>query len=133
MTNYERLCEAAGIKERGGCYNKYVEEASMPCDCDTPCRNCSYYAEKLPDFTAEKQIELIKLIADCKNTTPLGIKTDESGNIHIYCYNTSNIMDKNRTIYTKINADFTEALAGLALQLIESWELNKDEVRRILE
>lgn len=70
-------------------------------------------------FTAEKQIKLIQLLSVpfiCEiNLSPIGgtiISVDH---------------------YNEKNDNFEEALAGLTLQLIKAGELNKDEVKRILE
>lgn len=113
MYNYEKLCEAAEVEKQYNC-RPHI---------DLHCKlgQCSSSCAEYPPFTAEKQIELIKLIAK-RNIFKLGYIDDKYicyGNNDEYAY--------------QMDIDFTEALAGLALQLIEAGELDKDEIRRILE
>ena len=88
------------------------------------CEECGYYEERLPDFTAEKQIELIKLIgvidsftADYSEIAPRN-DNEQWGCICLF--------------KVSYNSIFSEALAGLVLQLIEEGELDKEEIRKVL-
>lgn len=99
MTNYERLCEAVGIKPQ------LYETPGREYDADG--NLSSWYAEKIyPDFTTEKQNELIKLIAKMPNGYKMEINYG--------------------------GETLEEALAGLTLKLVETGEIDKNEVRRIL-
>lgn len=83
---------------------------------------CVYIEASYPNFTAQKQIELIKLIADKGMISFYRMKIESAE----YCAN----WRKHSLVYEK---DFSEALASLALQLIETGELDKNEVRKVLE
>lgn len=123
MTNYEKLCEATGIKPllKRADFCKEGFSAGRHCDKPLACINCpsgifeKYYLR----FTAEKQIELIKLISK-ENFVSNYVPKKE------YWVLMTND-------YASHNNDFSEALAGLTLNLIEAGELDKDEIRRILE
>lgn len=64
---------------------------------------------KYPDFTAEKQLEIIKLIRD-------------SYYLHRFYYAVGDT-----------NKDFTQALAQLTTKLMNTGELDKQKVKEILE
>lgn len=116
-TNYEKLCEAAGIKPEWRDYrvkNGKVYNGKNP-------KNRNIHFLNL-DFTAEKQIELIKMIM--KAGSFAGFTYDAILTSYVLCFNLINSQE---------NVDFSEALAGLALHLIEAGELDKEEVRRVLE
>lgn len=90
-----------------------------------------------PDFTAEKQLEIIKLIGKQKN-----ILEDESGVAFTFCSNMCQIKYQPFTSYynddiscTKQvqHQDFTQALAQLTTELMKSNELDKEKVKGILE
>ena len=89
----------------------------------------SWYIEKIyPEFTKEKQLNLIQLI---------GLKID------YMCYFDNDMQEwvicaqqKCNPVYWNylcVNEDFTEALAELVSQLIEDKVLNKDEVKGVLQ
>ena len=131
MNNYEKLCKIVGIN------NKWQYLVVDYCNSENPehlfeknefidfikksgeewlLLSC---LKKKNYFTAEKQIELIELLSVpfiCAiNSSPIGstiISVDD---------------------YSETNDNFEEALAGLTLQLINAGELDKDEVKRILE
>lgn len=89
----------------------------------------SWYIEKIyPEFTKEKQLNLIQLI---------GLKIDymcyfdnDAKEWHICAEQRCNPVYWN---YLCVNEDFAEALAELVSQLIEDKVLNKDEVKGVLE
>jgi|GEM_PF-6208612 len=116
QANYEKLCEAAWIKQK------------LPCKttCNAPLMQCfeTKCNTKFPNFTAEKQIELIKLIIIDGTLAPMHLITEGRENKYIIGVHGD---------YHFSHADFSEALAGLALQLIEAGELDKEEVRKVLE
>ena len=107
MSNYEKLCEAVGIDPCAKCVSQIL---------------CCEIDDKHPDFTAEKQIELIKLLM--RKGSFAGFTSDTILNSYVICFNLS---------INQENEDFSAALADLTLQLIKAGELDKDEVRRILE
>ena len=137
MNNYEKLCKAVGVKLIYKCehllQNKYCDENKLCRDtffepfprCEK--ENCTKKYKKIGlaededinNFTAEKQIETIKLISH----RILIINHQE----HFSCEINSMFS------YGWKSADFSEALAGLALQLIKAGELNKEKVKKILE
>ena len=98
-------------------------------DIDNEGNLSSWYIEKYyPEFTKEKQLNLIQLI---------GLKID------YMCYFDNDIKewhicDEQRCNpvywnYLCVNGDYEEALAELVSQLIEDKILNKDEVKGVLE
>lgn len=107
MNNYEKLCEVVGINPI------FIPKKVI--------KDGLQLKEMTNTFTAEKQLEFIKLIID---TTIQTIEIDKPGN-----YYNVQTMEYDITLET----EFSEALAGLVLQLIKAGELNKDEVKRILE
>ena len=89
----------------------------------------SWYIERIyPEFTKEKQLNLIQLI---------GLKID------YMCYFDNDLQEwvicaqqKCNPVYWNylcVKKDFAEALAELVCQLIEDKVLNKDEVKGVLE
>lgn len=72
------------------------------------------------DFTAEKQIELIKLIA--KTLIFFSAMYNHSGEYDLCINGISGIQD-----------DFTQALAQFTTELIKAGELDKQKVKEILE
>lgn len=73
---------------------------------------------RYPDFTAEKQLEIIKLLSKKKIT----IGSDDG----LFWFNISGY-------YPFFKADFTQALARLTLDLMNDEELDKSKVKEILE
>lgn len=86
-----------------------------------------------PDFTTEKQLELIKLISINrigKDYKILEIDRDEIDNL--YYFSLTNKEDKCQSKYVS-NKDFTQALAQLTTELMNAGELDKEKVKEILE
>lgn len=131
MTNYEKLCDTIGIfaewiytvQQFGNFYVCGKQPLQENAHLFKERRTAKVKkAEKLyPIFTAEKQIELIELIAYYFSFS---------------CYKSLNnndyVIGADAYFFNK-TTDFTEALAGLTLQLVEAGELNKEEVRKVLE
>ena len=104
MTNYEKLCEAVGIKQKP---------------------QLTKLGDKIytyPDFTAKKQIELIKLIGLQGNINI--VKHDYNGLWSITTHYKNGMSE---------NENFSETLVNLVLQLIEAGELNNEKVRKVLK
>lgn len=122
MTNYiEEMMKTAGVE-----LIKRVKE----------CWHCPYYSSKgccmdcqdfkYPDFTAEKQLELIKLIGLC----------DYNISIYEKVKGAISIAAEPNTFKYSYNAtaqDFSKALAQLTTDLMNAGELDKEKVKEILE
>lgn len=143
MTDYiEQMMKTAGVKkcENFRQYNyarvpegkeelKKSQNNGIECirirNCPDKNNTCIYWTELFyPDFTAEKQLELIKLIG--------------ATYVYFYYYSergkhdfTVELVD-NRTIHGRCN-DFTQALAQLTIELTNAGELDKEKVKEILE
>lgn len=124
MTNYvEEMMKTAGVYITKSCKNA---PDAYCWDCDLFINNeCK--SEKIlhcPDFTAEKQLEIIKLIG--------------ANFVYFYYYSeldrhelTVELVD-NRSIYGTAQ-DFAQALAQLTTELMNAGELDKSRVKDILE
>lgn len=123
MTNHiEELMKAAGV----GRLPKPCNECEHYMDCGSGCQT------PYPAFTPAKQLELIKLI----------MQADNIDNIHQYYYEISNMfIFECRSLpelgacnqWSTQNANYELALAELVLILITENQLDKSEVKRILE
>lgn len=108
----------------------------MRCLKEEICESCnkkSLGKYLFPDFTAEKQLELIKLISTNrigKDYKILEIDRDEIDNL--YYFSLTNKEDKCQSTYVS-NKDFTQALAQLTIELMNAGELDKNKVKEILE
>ncbi len=100
MTNYiEKMMRTAGVEQ-------YPQEILLPNEYE------------YPDFTAEKQLQIIKLLNDtsdlhCVHNTLSSLTEEEA--IEVY------------------NEDFTQALAQLTTELMNAGKLDKKKVKGILE
>lgn len=117
QTNYDKLCEAAGIQQQYNC-RPHID---LCCKLGL----CSPACAEYPAFTAEKQIELIKILA--KDNRLNIAQLDLTGDMR-YMVSLGFKMEINFG-----GESIEEALACLALQLLEAGELDKEEVRRVLE
>lgn len=97
------------------------------------CENCAYnmeecgfhYCEEFiyPDFTAEKQLEIIKLIGDTVD----------------FCYNAfcmSSLTEHGEDDVIEIeieNDNFAQALTQLTTELMNAGDLDKEKVKEVLE
>lgn len=77
------------------------------------------------DFTAEKQLEIIKLIMKIEHFTlvdkEVSVTSMKNKNIGMWC--------KDATSYS---SDFTQALAQLTTELMRAGELDKEKVKEVL-
>lgn len=125
MTNHiNRLMKIAGVGYIIEC--KHGDEFPENCDCNYPCEECSACIKKYPVFTPEKQIELIKLIAKSDN-----FQIEVAINQH-ECVIGVRYYLSNDKIWG-CSKHFELALAETAVELLGLGELDKPEVRRILE
>ncbi len=129
MTNHiEEMMKTAGVEARcqtedgTGC--KYCLKG-YSCKLHRNRADCFYMLDGwdfnyYPDFTAEKQLEIIKLIA--------------KDMIHIQPYPCEN-KDwwLNSCSAEGVHTDFTQALAQLTTELMNAGELDKSKVKEILE
>ncbi len=119
MTDYiEEMMKTAGVEERPHCYNEYAAEC-LPCE--QPCEECSFYAFKIPDFTPEKQLEIIKLIF---KKCFIDIQNNKI-NFSYYDAPITYNMDSN---------DFAQNLAALVNNIWKNFtKLEKEKIKGILE
>ncbi len=125
MTDYiENMMKTARIKP---CYQKRIEckdgyEIGHSCN-NPPCISCdkAVFEDVYPVFTAEKQLEIIKLI---------GKSTD----LHYFGYGMSSLSESSDEGVIEVkNNDFPQALARLTTELMKANELDKKKVKGILE
>ena len=128
MSKYEQLCGAVGISKAGinqalcvyGYGNNYRACFSEYKTADT-CIGCkANLTPSYPNFTAEKQLRLVQLIVIKDSIT---LFNDLNG--WSFTVSTRDVVGLGDT--------FSEALASLTLQLIDSYKLYREEVKRILE
>ena len=117
MTNYiEKMMKTAGISDCKYCDYKMEECGCFYCD-----------EVKYPDFTAKKQLEIIKLIS----------RNNEFRMSTIYHYKTKEVsleFVRGDDFYIVIpNQEFTQALAQLTTELMNAGKLDKSKVKEILE
>lgn len=104
MSEYEKLCEAIGLKKE-----KHLFLFGKP--------NEEFY----PVFSAEKQLELIKLLISVFKLELWQMRSLESREYASMAYN--------RIVY---NNDFSEMIAGLVLELLKNNQLNTEDIKKIL-
>lgn len=126
MTNYiEELMKAVGVETKTESYCKW--ECEKPALETSPiCHDADCLFRKIrtfyPAFTPAKQLELIKLIRDFNCF---------QGELNwVMTHNDINRVKSYRVEGCK---DFTDTLANFILYLIVKKQLNKSEVKRILE
>lgn len=132
MNCIDEMMKILDIGYIGKC--KQGMEYANSCKLKTPCEECKHLLKQYPDFTPEKQLEVIKLI------TSTSIKNDNSDNnapCYIHALN-PNLYEKDRwaigTDYLlEQDETFENALAKAVTALINENELDKQEVKRILE
>lgn len=137
MENYiEELMKAAEVKPYKHSYFECKGGRSTICLCpqigdpDAWCKDeCEEMQEKVeylyPSFTPSKQLELIKLIG--KELISLNYRQNED----FYAMQVNSV---NRYLGIYKEADtFEELLADIIIELIKFGELDKSEVKRILE
>ncbi len=131
MTNYiEEMMLTAGIEQEEEKYCFW--ECRKPELENVPCVNtsCKFYRHKIlpfPDFTPEKQLEIIKLIGKTKDFNCFWSENDKewffsAGLTLPICFD-----------FQESNKDFSQALAQLTTELMKAGELDKEKVKEILE
>ncbi len=87
---------------------------------------------KFPTFTAEKQLEIIKLIGKNKigqHYHTFEMEQDEITNVYYLTFRDKEFSSKDICIS---NSDFTQALAQLTTELMMAGEFDKEKVKEIL-
>ena len=135
MTNHiEELMKAAGVEPEKR-FKECKENAKYKGLCTKyPCIECesSFFVDKYPDFTPEKQLELIKLILKADNVD--SFSQYYSAVLKAFVFTCKSLPEMNTyNVWESINTDYALALAELVLRLIEENQLDKSEVKRILE
>ena len=99
------------------------------------CEDCEHSKETqliYPVFTPEKQLELIKLILKADNVDSFSQYYSEI--LKAFVFTCKSLPEMNTyNVWESINTDYALALSELALSLIEESQLDKSEVKRILE
>lgn len=88
---------------------------------------------RIPDFTAEKQLEIIKLILKSDNIDELNQYYSEIRKC--YVFNTLSLPDELgfKSSWTAENKNYDLALAELVVMLMNAGELGKQKVKEVLE
>lgn len=127
MTNHvNELMKAAGVETKTESYCKW--ECKKPALETSPiCHDADCLFRKIrtfyPAFTPAKQLELVKLIGD------FNCFQDEISNWVM----THHDINRVRSYRVEGNKDFSDTLANFILYLIVKKQLDKSEVKRILE
>ena len=112
MTEIEKMYENAGINKRCCANIKFEDCIYLPSD-------CGYY--NYPDFTAEKQIKLIKFLLD--KYCDIRIRKNLEGAYYITSFNDISCFSEN----------FEETLASFTnTHLQDLTDQEKEEIRNIL-
>lgn len=143
MTEISKMFENANAYEMICMYDYRMEYGDVCAYAESkieePCKVCKKAKQKIkyyPDFTAEKQIELIKWIAKLDGHFEISCTYNEEGYSFVFYFNRKTEKHKNPTFpYSIMNgSDFVELLAK---QINELWQSltdqEKEEIRRILE
>lgn len=142
MTDYvTEMMETAGCKTYPrGCTNDDINEYTnyISNDCEGDCEDCTWYDpdEYYPDFTAEKQLEIIKLIIETQGFCGFTNFRDND-KWSISCgFNFP--VGPNPAMGINFNPTFRkcetleQALAQLTTELMNAGELDKEKVAKIL-
>lgn len=121
MTEIEKMFENAGIRI---CKRK---QGFTLKDCtDRECKECGYY--NYPDFTAEKQLELIKWLAKIYELRINWVERDNSYHFVIRDYTNRRLSHS----VCNYEVPFEETLAYLINRIwLSLTEQDKEEIRRI--
>lgn len=125
INHIEQMMETAGVEKHFGYYECHKGRSSLGCP-NSDCKVCDGIKNlkevyKYPVFTAEKQLEIIKLI---------GKSTD----LHYFGYGMSSLSESTDANIIEVeHKDFTQALAQLTTELMKAGELDKEKVKEILQ
>lgn len=118
MTDYvTEMMETAGCRKQIMC-EWACKDAEI---CNANCEHFENKQDVFPPFTAEKQINIIKL---------LGKSTD----LHYFGCGMSSLSESTDEGTIEVeNDDFAQALAQLTTELMKAGELDKEKVKEVLE
>lgn len=126
MNCREEMMKTAGVETKPKCTKE------RKCE-DYNCINCDKQGYKLPHCTAEKQLELIKLIMTADNIDYLEQSYNRIMKVFMLeCRAFPKIVGIGELWETQ-NKDYDLALAELVTMLMNAGELDKEKVKRILE
>ncbi len=126
MTDYiEEMMKTCGIGYIVKC--KKGDEYTNNCVSKMSCEDCYNCLRNYPEFTPEKQMEIIKLIGKTKDFNCFWSENDKewffsAGLTLPVCFD-----------FQESNKDFTQALAQLTTELMRAGELDKQKVKEILK
>lgn len=124
---YDRECEHKLQKycDENACYDPYFHPYPLCVGYEKCTQKYKKRIEYYPDFTAEKQLEIIKVIAGNKDfyINKIGSEWELSALTET---NLEGILEEH-------NKDFPQALAQLTTELMNAGELDKKKVKEILE
>ena len=138
MNHIEEMMRTAGVEQEE--YKYCYWECKKPELENIACNNtqCPYYRHEIypyPNFTASKQLEIIKLIIELPYKFvdyALGLgKVDND-----YCIERelpTPYESRNCYVCLGRNQDFTQALAELTTELMNTGKLDKNKVKEILQ
>lgn len=128
MTNQiEEMMKTAGCKKQIMC-EWTCKDAEK---CNTNCEDFETKQNVYPPFTAEKQLEVIKLIIVLAERTHCQLQVEKKDNVWImYIIGYDSDFEGPYSVHSQ---DFTQALAQLTTKLINAGELDKEKVKGILE
>lgn len=124
INRIEQMMKTAGVK------SITVEKRCKECDMNMEecgCFDC--YKEIYPPFTPAKQLELIKLIAKANEAACFYYAKKKRSHSLLCLTNSTGFSE----VIKFSSQNFETALAGLVLRMLKKNELDKAEVRRILE
>lgn len=135
MSEITKLYENAGIEKKPQFYCDYDYGATCPND-NATCDNCGYYEEseaKYPDFTAEKQLRLIKWLGRLDGKLEITCTYNKEKFIFYFYFNrkTDKNPDPNFSYSGLLDEDFDILIAK---QVNELWQdLTAEEQQQIKE
>lgn len=128
MTDYvEQMMKTAGVNLLPlDCEKCGAQRFALGQCANTDCKRI------YPDFTAEKQLELIKLVGKsiCQNNYTLELETDEIEKFYILSLITQRSRIREFNVF---GTDFSQVFAQLATELIKRDKLDKEKVKEILQ
>lgn len=129
MNYIKRMMKTAGVLTRKvKPFYCDKNQGNVPCElCIEKYGKCLSQKEIYPDFTAEKQLEVIKLIGKVKDFNCFFSSSDREW------YLSAGLELPISFDLQESDTDFTQALAQLATELMKAGELDKEKVKEVLK